>query len=90
MQARTEPRGLMQEMDSRNPSDVLSDEKTEIEDSEDTSAQERKQEPDSENVENPKADGQGSQTIRVRSSKGSDLQNLHSPFSAPAKTVSLL
>lgn len=87
MQARSEPRGLMQEMDSRNPSEVLSDEKTEIEDSEDTSAQERKQEPDSENVENPKADGQGSQKIGVRSSKGSDL---HSPISAPAKTVSLL
>lgn len=41
MQARSEPRGLMQEMDSRNPSEVLSDEKTEIEDSEDTSAQEK-------------------------------------------------
>lgn len=45
-------------MDSRNPSNLLSDEKTEIEGSEDTSAQEKKQEPDSKKVDKDKADGQ--------------------------------
>lgn len=59
MQAQTNPRGQMQELDSRNPSEVLSCEKTEIEDSEDTSAQERKQESDSEYVGKDKANGQG-------------------------------
>lgn len=45
-------------MDSCNPSEVLSSEKTEIGDSEDTFAPEKKQDPDSENVENAKANGQ--------------------------------
>lgn len=58
MQAQSEPRGQVHEMHSRNPSKLLSDEKTEIEGSEDTSAQEKKQESDSNKVDKDKADGQ--------------------------------
>ncbi len=58
MQAQSEARGHMQGMESRNSSDALSAEKAEVGESEDTSAQEKKQEPNSDNVVKEKPDGQ--------------------------------
>lgn len=58
MQAQLETRGQMQEKNSRNSSDALSAEKAEIGEAENTSAQEKKQERNSENVDEDKANGQ--------------------------------
>ena len=58
MQAQSEARGQMQAIKSCNSSEALSREKVEVIESEDTSAQEKKQEPNSENVDKDKADGQ--------------------------------
>ena len=58
MQKQSEPRGQMQRMDLRNPFDVRSDEKAEIDDFKGTSARGKKQEPNFEKVDKENANGQ--------------------------------